>query len=505
MKLLKITFLLFLLATQFGYSQKNKIDFKTIHAYLEKARIQWNIPGMAVGIVKGDQLIYAQGFGVGKIGATDQVDQNTIFAIASNTKAFTSTAIGVLVEEEQLKWDDPVKKYLKDFELKDKAAAKEVTIRDMLCHRIGFPTWGGDLTWYASTNDREEVIRRMRYQEPVFDFRTSYGYCNLAFLAAGEIIPEVTKQSWDEFLKDRFFTPLEMNRTSTSIKSFVGLDNIATPHTMYQNKLVPTAYRDVDNVGPAASMNSTVNDLSKWLVMQMNDGLYKDKQIVSKEILFETHKPHNLRSVSLRSKEINPHTNFKTYGLGWEVVDYHGEKVCQHTGGMDGMLSRVSFMPEEKIGIIILTNSDENWLISFMQYYIYDQLLQKESRDWSQVYFDLYTEGKVRKAAKEKKTSSNPPAVELEELVGIYENELYGTARISQRGESLHIALSAHPNICQEISPLNGDTFLVKWNDKTWNESELHFDIEGGEVSSLRFRVRPEWIDPLEYIFEKVE
>ena len=498
-------FIFFILISFYPSFSQNSKDFKTLTAYLEKARKQWKIPGMAVGIVQGDQLIYSKGFGVGKIGEEATVDENTIFAIASNTKAFTATALGLLVEEKKIKWDDKVSDYLKDFKLKDGNATDKITIRDLLCHKIGFQTWAGDLTWYASSNDRSQVIHRMRYQNPTFDFKTGYGYSNLAFLVAGEIIPKITNESWDDFIRNKLFVPLEMDRSSTTINAFLGLDNIASPHTMYNDELVVTPYRHVDNVGPAASINSCVTDLSKWLRMQMNNGQYKDQQIVSDDILFETHKPHNLLSVSKRSKEINPFTNFKTYGLGWEVLDYHGKKVCQHSGGMDGMLSRVSFMPDEKLGIIILTNSDENWLISFMQYYIYDQLLGVPGQDWNQLFFDIYQERKQKKL--KQKHTANPslkPSVDHGELVGTYENELYGKARVTIKNDQLHIALSAHPNMCKSIEHYEGDTYLVHWNDKIWNQSKLHFDIESQVISSLRFQIRPEWIDPLEYVFEKI-
>ncbi|NQV31931.1 MAG: beta-lactamase family protein [Phycisphaeraceae bacterium] len=256
------------------------IDLAPLDSYIDEAITDWKIPGLAIAIIKNDRVVHQKGYGTRQIGARDPVNKQTLFAIASNTKAFTATALGLLVQGNKLAWDDPVLKVMPEFQLYDPLVTRKIAIRDLLCHRSGLGLWTGDLTWWDSNYDRAEVIRRIRFQKPVSDFRTAYHYTNLMFLVAGEIIPQVTGISWDQFIKQRFFDELNMNRSNTSVKDLLHEENVATPHALLNGKLVAIDYLNVDNCAPAATINSSVEDLSHWVRLQLNNGLYDGRRLV---------------------------------------------------------------------------------------------------------------------------------------------------------------------------------------------------------------------------------
>lgn len=480
-----------------------------IDAYIEKALTDWNIPGLAIAVVKDDKVVLAKGYGVREINKEEPVDANTIFVIASNTKAFTATALGLLVQEGKISWDDPVLKCLPDFQLYDPVATRKITIRDLLCHRAGLSTWGGDLTWDESIYDRAEVIRRIRFQEPVFDFRTGYRYTNLMFLTAGEIIPKVTGQSWDDFLAERFFKPLGMARTNTSVKNLAQMDNVAMPHMLYRGNLITLPFLDVDNVGPAASINSSANDLAQWLRLQLAMGYFNGEQLVDTMIIEETRKPHNLQQISATGKKLNPYTHFTAYGLGWRLNDYRGQLIVSHTGGLDGMFSYTGFIPEENLGVVVLTNREDHTLMRALSLYVFDRYLGAEFRDWSQAYLEVHN----RQAEREKqekaqqiagRVSDSKPSLSPESYAGAYTDAVYGNAEIRLEQGKLKLYLSAHPQMLGELEHWQYDTFLCKWNKPTWDESFIYFDLnDEGNVATFRMQVRPDWIDTHEYEFRK--
>jgi len=306
-----------------------------IDSYIEKEMAEWQIPGLAIAIVKDDKVIYNKGFGVRDINKKDKVDTNTLFAIASNTKAFTAHALGLLVQEGKLSWDDPVLKYLPDFQLYDPVVTHKITIRDLLCHRSGLGTWAGDLVWWGSTYSREDMMNRIRYIKPVADFRTTYHYNNLMFMVAGQIIPAVTGKSWDEFLKEGFFSPLQMKNTNTSIDDLDLSGNVALPHTIRNEKVVSVPYVNVDISGPAGAVNSCTADLVHWLRVQLASGSYNGEQLVNHDIVNEIRKPHIMVPISAEAKKINPYSHFSAYALGWFLRDFRGRLLLNHTGGLD--------------------------------------------------------------------------------------------------------------------------------------------------------------------------
>jgi CubicO group peptidase (beta-lactamase class C family) len=485
-------------------------ELKKLESYIENAMIEWNIPGVAIGVVKDDKLVYARGFGVRDLEKKEPVDVNTLFAIASNTKIFTALALGLLVQEGKISWDDPVLAYHKEFQMYDPLVTRKITIRDLLCHNSGLGKWAGDLVWFGSSYNRQEVMRRIRYIEPVSDFRTSYHYTNLMFLVAGEIIPVVTGLSWDQFVKQRFLQSLDMNRSNTSVKDLLKMENVATPYTIANGELVSVSYIDGANSGPAGAINSCINDMTQWLRLQLGIGVFNGIPIVSPTIIMETRKPHNLKTVSEKDKKINPFTHFKSYGLGLNLQDYRGELLIDHTGGLDGMYSYVGFLPERKLGVVILTNRDDHSLMEALPLYVYDAYLGVETVDWSKLYLEDFKSDelkmKMEQKWREKRLVKNTnPTHSLESYAGTYQSLVYGTGEIEKNNGELVLQLSAHPQILGKLEHWQYDTFVAKWNHVVWRESLVYFDLDDkGKVAQFRMSVRPDWIDTREYTFKKV-
>src|ERR1035437_2177648 len=327
--------LLFSLNATAQKKQSSQSSLAQLTAYYEKALKDWEVPGMAIAIVRNDSIILQKGFGVLEVNKPEKVDEHTLFAIASNTKAYTASALAILVDEGKLKWDDPVVNYLPWFQLYDPYVTQNMKIRDLLCHRSGLETFSGDLLWYGSNYSREEVIRRARFLKPKYGFREHFGYSNILFLTAGEIVHAVSGISWDQFLSDHIFKPLGMVRTNTSVKALKGMTNVAACHTDSSGKVISIPYLDWDNIGPAGSINSCVNDLTKWLKLQLNNGTFDNKVIFSKATNREMWSPQTIQTISAGSARMFPTTHFKAYAFGWGVNDYLGYQIVSHSGGYE--------------------------------------------------------------------------------------------------------------------------------------------------------------------------
>jgi len=442
---------------------------KEIDEYATRAMQDWKVPGFAMAIVKDDAVVFAKGFGVRKLGETTPVDENTLFAIASNSKAFTAAAIGLLVDEGKLKWDDPVTKYLPGFQLYDPYVTREITIRDLLSHRSGLATFGGDLLWYETTYNRDEILRRIRYLKPTSSFRSRYGYQNIMFLAAGQVVAAVSGKSWDEFIRERFFVPLGMASTNTSITAFKSAGNIASPHNEMDGKIRVVRYSNVDGAGPAAAINSSVADLANWIRLQLGRGTYKGKRIFSAAVSREMWSPNTIIPISEFAEKFNPTQHFSAYGLGWFLNDYHGRKVVSHGGGLDGMISRVAMMPEENLGVVILTNS-ETALSTILSNKVFDVFLGVPNRDWSAELLARAKGGEQAAKAEEEKiererAKGTNPSLALEKYAGSYSGNMYGEAKVTAENGKLVLRLVPSPNFVGDLEHWQYDTFRLKWRD----------------------------------------
>ncbi|MBB6613134.1 serine hydrolase [Pontibacter sp. Tf4] len=466
-----------------------------LDAYYQKALKEWNVPGMAIAIVKDDSVIFAKGYGVLNANTGGQVDANTVFGIASNSKAYTSAALATLVDAGKIKWTDKVNQYIPYLKLYNPYVTENLTIEDLLCHRAGFKTFSGDLLWYNTTYSREDIIRRMQYLEPAYGFRDGYGYSNLMFITAGEVIENVTGKTWENYIKETFFQPLGMNRSYTSVNDLKGVQNVASPHgSDKDDKPFATTFNAWDNWNPAAGIFTSVNQQAQWMRLQLNRGTYKGKQIFSEDASRHMWQAHNPFPVSKAAEEYMPSTHFNAAGLGWFVSDYEGRKLVYHGGGHEGMNSRTVLAPEENLGIVILTNSMSSIMTPLANYTLDQFFGLQNSRDWSQQMLDGMAKAKKAQAEaeakkpKEKKRKSKP-TMDLNAYTGTYRSQLYGDAIVTLKNGKLDLQLAPAPALGGTLNHWQHDIFDLDWKTDyaLLTPTRARFLVgEDGTISQLR-------------------
>ncbi len=451
--------------------------------YVAKAQREWQVPGLAIAVVKDDQILLSKGYGVRRVGTNDAVDQKTLFAIASNSKAFTAAALGILVDEGKLSWDDHVTKHLPWFRLKDDVATREIRVRDLLCHRSGLGTFSGDLLWWGTEYSAKEVLERAAFIEPASSFRSAYGYSNLMFLAAGEVITAVSGQSWSSFVKERILQPLEMNRTICSVRDLVVQDNFATPHTTSKDSSSPIAWMNWDTMAAAGGIISNSDDMSNWMRLQLRIGETKDKKrIFSESASHQMWQAHTPIPVGRVPTARFPSTHFRAYGLGWSLSDYQGRKVVGHGGGYDGMNSHVLMVPEEKIGVVVLTNSLTP-IASMLAYRAVDTLLGTTGRDFSQESLTEFKKSLDEFQARITKVTTpvvegTKPGHPLADYAGKFRCPMYGDATVTVEGDKLVLSFAPFKALVAELTHLHYDTFSIRWRktDIAWfGSGTVHF------------------------------
>lgn len=449
-----------------------------LDAYAARVLKEFEVPGLAVAIVKDGKVVLAKGFGVRKLGEPAQVDEHTLFGIASNTKAFTSAALAMLVDEGKITWDDPVTKHLPAFQLYDPYVTREMTIRDLLTHRSGLGLGAGDLLWWPPTDySREEIIRRFRYVKPASSFRSRYAYDNVLYMIAGQIIPAVTGKSWDDFIKERIFAPLGMTESNTSVSAFRPGDNLAIPHGPVEGRILPVKYINLDNVGPAGAINSNVTDMAKWAILQLDGGLIRD----SNKRLFSDRQSREMWSAQTITPlgDPPPHlaalkANFSAYALGWGLTDYRGKKIVSHTGGLPGYVSRVALVPDLKLGVIVLTNQESGAAFQAITYQVIDHYLGGSATDWIAAFKTSEQQGLARAAAFEKRQAASraaesKPSLPVDKYAGRYTDAWYGDVTINQEDGKLVLRFSHTPSLVGDLEHWQYDTFKVRWRDRSLN------------------------------------
>ena len=452
-------------------AQKNdyKKQLKELTEYYENARIDWDVPGLAIGIIKDGQVILAEGYGQKDIRKDSPVDSKTMFPIASNTKAFTSAALAILVDEGKISWQDKVTDHIHWFKLYDPYVTENMTIRDLLCHRSGLATFSGDLLWYGTDYGRDEVIRRARYLEPFYGFREQFGYSNIMYLTAGQIIPAVTGISWDDFLKQQFFNKLSMDRSITSTLDISKFDNVATPHTDFEDEVIAIEYLNWDNIAPAGSIISCVDDMLKWLDMQLNRGIYEGDTIFSARRSKEMWSSNTNLGVSSFVEDNWPSMFFRSYGLGWGLSNYKGHKIVSHSGGYDGMISYSCIVPDEGLGFVILTNKNSSLYYPLI-YKTLDVFLGGDEKDWSRFLLDLIQKRKEReqhaeKTSEEERIKNTTPSLPLKSYTGTYGGELYGDATVELENDLLVVQLLPTKKFKGKLTHWHFDTFEIVFDE----------------------------------------
>ncbi|MGH9467051.1 MAG: serine hydrolase, partial [Terriglobales bacterium] len=407
-----------------------------LNAYIQRSMKDWKVPGVAVGIVRGAAPVYLRGFGVRDVRTGRPVTPDTLFDIGSCTKAFTAASIAMLVDEGKMSWEGRVESYIPFFHLYNPMADEYVTMRDLLTHRTGDPESG--MLWYGSALSRDEIVRRIRYIKPSAGFRTTFQYNNLMFLAAGVAVGEVTHGTWDAFVKSRIFTPLGMSESDTSAVVAQQSPDFSAPHVPGPNgepRAIP--WRNIDNIGPAGSINSSVRDMAKWIALQLNNGEYGGQRLISARNVEAMHAPQMVIPVHGELGTVFfPDSMQLSYGLGWFIQDYRGHQLILHPGDIDGFSALVVLIPEIHTGYVVLINLGGGTYRQALGYHIADQLLGLSDAHWSRYFQNFQTRMEAaQKRARARRVGERHlgthPSRALDAYTGTYQDPLYGRVRIT--------------------------------------------------------------------------
>ena len=503
----KITLTWLLILAGFGaYAQTPSFIKNNLEPYITSGMKQWQVPALAIVIVKDGQVVVRKGYGLLELGKQDPVDENTLFFIASNSKLFTGTALAHLQFHKKLNLNDKITAYFPGYRLYDSLTTLQATIRDLLTHRIGTQTFQGDFTFWNSSLTSGQIMDRMRLLKPTGIFRQDYGYCNSCFLTAGEVIPKVTGKSWFEYVTDSIVRPLGMGNTYVSSNGIRNkVTNMAVPYsTSFTGQLMRVPDDNWDNLGPAASIVSNVKDLTNWLLMQLDSGRLGGQRILPWPVLQAT-RDVQIMTNSRKSAAFPMH--FRGYGLGLNVADYNGRQVYWHTGGAAGMVSNVCFIPEEKLGIAILTTNDNQSFFEALRYQIMDAYLEVPFTNRSELTFHNFERAeKVALdsiAAMRARSGKMPPPFAATAFTGTYLNELYGSIKVIANNNTLEISFERHPSLKAKLSHLENNEWLIEFNNIEYGIHKVRF-IKGN-AGKMEFELKVnDFVELGVYLFEKI-
>ncbi|WP_298116802.1 serine hydrolase [Flavobacterium sp.] len=467
-----------------------------LDSLVEKTLTTFNVPGIAVAIVKDGKVVISKGYGVANIKTKKKVDGNTLFGIASNSKAFTSAALAMLVDEKKINWDDKVIKYLPEFKMYNDYVTNEFTIRDLLTHRSGLGLGAGDLMIWPDGHDftPKDIVRNIQYLKPVSGFRAKYDYDNLLYVIAGEVIEKVSGKSWCDFIDERILKPLQMNNSATNWNRLKDTTNTIVPHVPTDGKLeiIPRYKNSIFDA--AAGIYSSTNDLSKWVIAQLNNGKYGDNQSLFSE---RQHKEMWTSQTILPNREGKPYScNFSAYGLGWRLNDLNGHLQVSHTGGLDGIVTQTIMIPDLQLGIIVLTNQQNGAAFNTISNTIKDSYLGLP-------YFDhLENLSKNRKEQEEdadkvtdevwETVTKNIPLNYIKnnasKFVGTYKDNWFGEVTITEKKGKLYFASTRSKRLVGEIFYYKDNSFAVKWNIRSFHaDAFINFDVnENGTINHFK-------------------
>jgi len=462
---------------------------------VENALRTFEVPGAAVLVVKDGQITVARGYGVRKLGEPAPVTPRTLFGIASHTKAFTAAAVAMLVDEGKLKWEDRVIDHLPEFQMSDPWVTREMRVRDLFTHRSGLGLGAGDLMYFPPSDlSRAEIVRRLRFVPLAHSFRERYDYDNLLYIVAGELVARVSGMSWDDFLRTRIFEPLGMRSTNTSIRSHAEAAEVAMPHARADGTLVPLPLADSDNWGAAAGINTNIEDLSRWVRLQLNRGEWGGKRLFSEARHREMWTPVTLiprRPAEGALAQIAP--QWSAYGLGWNISDYRGVRTVHHSGGLAGMVTRTVLVPDLNLGVVVLTNQESGAAMNAILYSILDHWLGAAPVDWvAELAADQQKREKEAAekvaAAMAKRNPASRPSLPLPSYAGRYRDAWYGDVVVEQQGGRLRIRFSHTPWLEGTLEHFHYDTFIARW-DRRWllADAWLTFSLNAdGTISEAR-------------------
>ncbi len=487
--------LAFLLLLSFSVNaqtpDKKALDKKIqeFDAYVQKSVKEWEVPGLALVVVKDGNVLLSKGYGVRELGTTNAVDSKTLFACASTTKAMTATCMGMLVDEGKVNWNDPVVNYLPEFQLFDPFVTREIRIRDLFIHDTGLGN--ADFLWGIMDISSEEVLAKMRYVKPTYSLRSSFIYQNIFYLAAGMVIEKISGKPWNVFMRERLFTPLGMTRTYP-ILADVKDPNQTAPHYKIEGKITVIQHTSADEIGPAGSVWSCVDDMGKWMRVMIDSSKYAGGRILKPATWAEMFKPQ----VIVPASQFYPTAtltkpNWTTYGLGWFQHDYKGRKINFHTGSLAGATAIHAQLPDEKLGIYVFGNYDHAEVRHALVYKTFDLFALGGTRDWSAEFLKLYTNIQAGADKQEadfeaKRVANTKPSFALKDYAGTYTDPLYGTVVITVEGDQL--VAEANKFVKAKFSHWHYDTFRG-WYDKKWyGKGNMSFGIgTDGKIKTASF------------------
>lgn len=446
-----------------------------IDRHVAQVMREFEVPGMSLAVVRDGRVVLAKGYGVKALGSPAAVDARTRFGIASNTKAFTATALALLVEEGKLEWDAPAIRYLPNFALYDPFVTRELTVRDLLVHRSGLGLGAGDLLWWPeSTYDRKEIARRLRYIRPATSFRSAYAYDNVLYLVAGEVIEAVSGKSWEDFVSSRILARVGMTHSNVRHSDAASGDNVAQPHASVEGIVRKVAPFASDNTNPAGGINSGAEDMAKWMIVQLDSGRLADGT--------RLFRPSTTRELWSLVTPISPgdpppelralQSSFVGYGLGFFISDYRGRKLLSHTGGLPGYLSKVVMVPELRLGIAVLTNQESGYAFNAITNRVLDHYLgATPAIDYVRVYkrleqAQLASVAAAEKSAAAKRDSTAGPSLSLASYAGTYSDPWYGDVTITNEGSKLVMRFAHTPLLVGDLQHWQHDTFMARWKDR---------------------------------------
>ena len=453
--------------------------------YVTQAVKDWRIPGLAIAVVANDSLVFARGYGVLDLAKAERVNEHTRFAIGSTTKAMTSAALGMLVDEGKLRWDDHVIDYLPDFRLYDPWVTRELTVRDLLTHRTGLPST--DLLWARADLSSDEMMRRLRFVRPSSSFRSQMEYQNNTYAMGGAIVAKVSGMPWEDFVRTRIFAPLGMTETEPLVSGIMGKPNVATPHDDIRDTVRQVPVRTTDPVAPAGSVWSSVSDMSKWMRFILDSGRVGATRLLTPATFTELVTPQIRAPLGLYPALSLSRPHAFSYGLGWFVQDYHGQAVWMHTGSIDGMSAIIGLLPDAKVGVYVLANLDHAELRHALMYRVFDMYAGNPARDWSAELRQLFASARAaaRSAAPKRPENPTAPTFPLERYAGTYTDSTYGAVDVKLENGALRVRFGRED--LGTLTPWDFDAFRAHGPPPEEAEVPVTFVPSGsGAVASVR-------------------
>ena len=479
--------ILVVLLFPFLVSGQKKPNLTTFDAYVQKAVNDWQVPGLAIIVIKDNQVLFKKGYGVLELGKPEKVDTQTLFACASTTKAMTAACAAMLVDEGKLHWEDKVTDYLPDLQLYDPFVTRELTVKDLFLHDSG--VGNTDFLWGSMNISSDEVLHRMRMVKPEYSFRGGFIYQNIFYLAAGKVIEKASGMPWETFIQKRIFDPLKMTRTVPLVKYSLEKANVSSAHFEIDKKVQVIDKQTTDAIAPAGSVWSCVDDMGKWVICMLDSGKYEGGRLLTPESWAMLLKPQTMVTMEMYPtiRVIKPH--WSTYGMGWFQWDYKGQKIDFHTGSINGLVALNGMMVDKKTGVYILANLDHAEVRHALMYKAFDFFTLGGDTDWSAVFLKLYGDIKA-KAEKEqqeadaKRVIGTHPSLDIKEYAGTYTDPLYGSVVITTQNDSLRVIMNNVLSVTARH--WNYDTFKGYYDKKEIGQGTVSFTLdEYGKISAV--------------------